>query len=122
MKKLLVCMLTCFMAVSLLAGCGKKEEAKTVELDKDNPTVISVWHYYNGAQQEAFESLVSQFNNSDGKDEGIYVETYAQGDVYDLEKTVLNSANKEAGASEMPNIFAAYGRSFQKLPEQKLPT
>ena len=40
MKKLLVCMLTCFMAVSLLAGCGKKEEAKTVELDKDNPTVI----------------------------------------------------------------------------------
>ena len=36
MKKLLVCMLTCFMAVSLLAGCGKKEEAKTVELDKDN--------------------------------------------------------------------------------------
>ena len=108
MKKLLVCMLTCFMAVSLLAGCGKKEEAKTVELDKDNPTVISVWHYYNGAQQEAFESLVSQFNNSDGKDEGIYVETYAQGNVYDLEKTVLNSANKKAGASEMPNIFAAY--------------
>lgn len=109
MKKIAVYFLACLMTVSLLAGCGaKKEEAKTVELDKNNPTVISVWHYYNGAQQEAFEKLVGEFNNSEGKEKGIYVETYAQGNVYDLEKTVLNSANKKAGASEMPNIFAAY--------------
>ena len=36
-----------------LAGCGKKSL-----LDPKNPVSLTVWHYYNGPQQEAFDALV----------------------------------------------------------------
>ena len=40
-------------ALLLLGGCGDK-----AKLDPDNPTQITIWHYYNGSQQAAFDRLV----------------------------------------------------------------
>lgn len=92
--------------IFIIVGCqGKKEDI----LDKDNPTTISIWHYYNGAQQEAFNKLVTEFNETVGKEKGIVVESASQGTVSDLEENVMNSINGKAGADEIPNIFAAYG-------------
>ena len=59
----------------LLAGCGKSDE-NAVQLDPSNPVSLTVWHYYNGAQQTAFDELVSEFNATEGKEKGIYVEGY----------------------------------------------
>ena len=39
-------------ALALTAGCGAGETAA-----KD-PVAITVWHYYNGAQQRIFDQLV----------------------------------------------------------------
>ena len=104
MKKLKIIM--CMCLIFIIVGCqGKKEDI----LDKDNPTTISIWHYYNGAQQEAFNKLVTEFNETVGKEKGIVVESASQGTVSDLEENVMNSINGKAGADEIPNIFAAYG-------------
>ena len=91
----------------LLAGCGKSDE-NAVQLDPSNPVSLTVWHYYNGAQQTAFDELVSEFNATEGKEKGIYVEGYTQGSVGELEKAVTAAVRDEVGAQAMPDIFSTY--------------
>lgn len=66
-------------------------------LDPENPVTLTIWHYYNGAYQAAFDKLVEEFNNSAGKDLGIYVE-------------------------EMPDLFSAYTDSALGLQKDGLLT
>ena len=89
------------LALSLLSGCGAEKaaaESKTVTLDPSNPVSLTVWHYYNGAQQSAFDELASEFNATVGKEKGIYVEGYSQGSVSDLEKAVTAAAAGSVGS------------------------
>ena len=99
------------MALLFLTACSGKQnrtQIKKVNLDPKNPVSITVWHYYNGDQQKAFDSLVTEFNETTGREMGIIVQGYSQGSVTDLENNVLDAANKKVGASKIPNIFAAY--------------
>ena len=66
-------------------------------LDPENPVTLTIWHYYNGAHQAAFDKLVEEFNNSVGKDLGIYAE-------------------------EMPDLFSAYTDSALGLQKDGLLT
>lgn len=88
----------------LISGCSGNKSP----LDPDKPTTITIWHYYNGSQQVAFNALIDEFNKTKGKELGIVVESSSQGTVADLENNVLDAVNKKVGASEVPNIFAAY--------------
>lgn len=74
-KKCVAMMLTAMLTLSL-AGCGGSGsgDGKSVKLDPDHPISLTIWHYYNGAQQAMFDTLVKEFNASVGKEEGIYVE------------------------------------------------
>ena len=35
---------------------------RKVKLDPNKPVSLTVWHYYNGAQQATFEDLLEEFN------------------------------------------------------------
>ena len=56
-----------------------------------NPVSLTIWHYYNGSQQVAFDTLVEEFNSTVGREKGIFVESYSQGSVSDLETAVRAS-------------------------------
>ena len=105
-KKLLCAGLS---AVLLLSGCGMSSElASASDSSHDEPTLVTVWNYYNGQQLKAFDKLVSEFNDTVGNEKGILVESHSLGTVYDLEQSVLDTINHKVGANELPNIFAAY--------------
>lgn len=104
MKKLKVYLTAILSLMLVLSGCSNKKDV----LDPNHPVEISLWHYYNGAQQESFNELIREFNDTVGKDKGIIVKASGQGNVNDLENNVLDSINGEAGATQIPNIFAAY--------------
>lgn len=89
---------------ALLCGCGGSKSP----LDPENPVSLTVWHYYNGSQQVAFDALVEEFNETVGREKGIYVQGYSQGSVSDLESAVRASLAGEVGAKEMPDIFSSY--------------
>lgn len=95
------------LAVSMLplSAC---QDSHHVQLDPSSPTAIEIWHYYNGAQKEAFDSLVTEFNETVGREKGIVVEAFSQGNVNDLIQKVMDAADKKVGASEIPDVFAAY--------------
>lgn len=107
-KKIVVCFASFLSAAFIMGGCAGSGSQKSEKLDPKNPVTVTVWHYYNGAQLEAFDSLVDEFNDTVGKEKGVIVESSSQGTVTDLETSVLDSANHAVGAGEVPNIFAAY--------------
>lgn len=98
----IVCACLMIFSFILLSGCEKKL------LDPANPVKIIIWHYYNGSQLSAFDEMVNEFNNTKGKDVGVYVEAKTMGSVDSLSEKVRTSANGNTGAEKMPNIFGSY--------------
>lgn len=84
-------------------------------LDPENPVTLTVWHYYNGVHQAAFDKLVEEFNGTVGKDLGIYVEETSKGSVSDLESAIRDAVNTEVGAEDMPDVFSTYTDSAYVL-------
>ena len=105
------------LAASCLSGCEKKETVKS-PLDPKNPTSITVWNYYNGAQLTTFNEMVGSFNETRGKELGIVVSSVSQGSVNDLQTNVMNAVAGKVGAEEVPNIFAAYADTAFELDQQ----
>lgn len=101
MKKML-----CLLLVMLMLPVAAM--AETVELSPDDPQVLTLWHYYNGAQQQIFDQLVQTFNETVGMEKGIIIAPVSQGGVNDLADKVIDSANRKTGSAKMPDIFGAY--------------
>lgn len=99
-------------AVLLLAGCGRKGP-----LDPGDPVSLTVWHYYNGSQQAAFDTLVEEFNETAGREKGIYVQSFSQGSVSDLETAVRDALSGKVGADAMPDIFSSYADTAYEVEQ-----
>lgn len=110
-KRGILITLTAVLTLSM-AGCGKKNP-----LDPKNPVSLTVWHYYNGSQQAAFDTLVEEFNNTAGREKGIYVESYSQGSVSDLEVAVRDAISGKVGADVMPDIFSSYADTAYEVEQ-----
>ncbi|MCI8513966.1 MAG: extracellular solute-binding protein [Lachnospiraceae bacterium] len=106
--------LICLTAVSafILAGCSSKSP-----LDPKNPVSLTIWHYYNGSQQTAFDALVEEFNDTVGREKGIYVQGYSQGSVSDLETAVRDAIAEKVGADPMPDIFSSYADTAYEVEQ-----
>ena len=52
-KRIAAVLLAGTMALGLLGGCAKKTEV----LSPSDPVNLTVWHYYNGPQMAAFDTL-----------------------------------------------------------------
>lgn len=114
-----------FLAIAVLtAGCGSQNGKKVNDavLDPDNPVSLTIWHYYNGAQQATFDALVEEFNSSVGKEKGIYVEAYSQGSVSDLEQAVSDAMEGKVGAEQLPDIFSSYADTAYSAQKQDILT
>ncbi len=107
---------TLLTAGVMLTGCGSSTAA--VKLDPDHPVSLTVWHYYNGTQQATFDTLVEEFNATEGQEMGIYVEGYSQGSVSDLEEAVSAALRGDVGASDLPDIFSSYADTAYTVQKQ----
>ncbi len=108
-------MLCLLLALLLLAGCAPKEQPLMCK-----PVTFTGCTYYSGAQLEAFLALAEVFNLTRGKELGITVIASSEGSVNDLETNVIAAAQKEVGAKEVPNIFAAYSDTAYTIDQMGL--
>ena len=111
MLPVMLCLAAAGMA--LLAGCGKANG----KLDPDNPVTVTAWHYYNGAQQTAFDALVKEFNDTVGLEKGIFVKSASKGDVNQLEEVVMSALKKEVGSEEAPDMFSCYADTAYEIQQ-----
>ena len=79
-------------ACLFMAGCSGAASVNTSK--NSEPVDITIWHYYNGSQKAAFDDLVNEFNDTVGKEKGIYVEGHSKGNVSELENAVLSDVYK----------------------------
>lgn len=90
-------------AALLLGGAGCSLSGSPKE-----PTTVTIWHYYNGAQQQTFNELVARFNETIGSKRNIIVESVSQGGVNDVSSRLADALDGKAGASAVPNAAALY--------------
>lgn len=103
--------LACALA---FVGCsnGDATSSKTQSvLSPSDPVQIELWTYYNGAQQQAFEELVKEFNESRGKELGVVVSGSSRGGVNELAAAVTDSAQELVGSEAMPDAFLSYANT-----------
>ena len=111
MKRIAALAVAAALTAGMLGGCGKKEKNYDSLLSKDDPTTITIWHYYNGVQLISFDEAVEEFNNTVGLDKGIIVEAYSKNSVSELADSVVASVKKDSGADLPPDIFATYAET-----------
>lgn len=96
-------------AAGVFSGCNEKTPQSA------EPVSIEIWHYYNGSLQNSFDKMIENFNRTVGAENGITVSAHSQGSIADLETAVINSAQKQVGSSELPNIFASYADTAYEI-------
>ena len=99
---------TICLIITLFSGCSNNQNHG---LDPSHPITITIWHYYNGIQQEQFDNLVLEFNETVGHEQGIVVEAHNINTISDLAERVMASLREDEGADEAPDMFASYAET-----------
>lgn len=111
LQRHLALLLSALLLLCALSGC-----TAGLDVTKD-PIAITIWHYYNGVQQQTFDALVQEFNETVGAQEGIVVTAHSQGQVNDLTQKALDALYNKVGAEELPDVFAAYSDTAYEIDQ-----
>ena len=113
MKKQGYAILMAFILVFALTGCGNQSQLSAKE-----PVELTMWHVYGEQAGSPMDTLVEEFNRTEGKEKGVRVKV-----------TELSSAAKIGGflletqrdsAQEMPDLFTCHIGDAIALGEDKL--
>ena len=96
--------------LSTMAGCGKSQSRK-------EPITLTIWHVYGGQTDSPLNDLIDEFNETVGKDKNIRVEVGSVTNTNIIHEGVLAAANKEPGASELPDMFVSYPKTVTAMPD-----
>ena len=78
------------LSAMVLQGCSGNDHG----LDPDKPITLTLWHYYSGSQKQAFDELVDEFNETQGKKQGISVDAVAKGSISNISADLKSSLEK----------------------------
>lgn len=101
-KRLLAALLSSALVMTTLAGCSSKSGSSDMVTELTEPITIEMWHYMNGGQAEALNSIIEDFNATN--DKGITVNAISQGSIVDLNKKVISAAQ----SNSLPAIINVY--------------
>lgn len=107
----------CFFLLTMVTLCGCSDDNHG--LSKENPITISVWHYYGGHAASQFDDLVTEFNNTIGRENGVVVTAQGMSSTGELDEALWDCATEKIGSPAMPNMFQCYPDTALSL-EQKV--
>ncbi len=84
------------------------------------PTTITVWHVYGGQTDSPLNDLIEEFNQTVGKEQQINVQVTSVSNTNTIHELVLAAANKEPGASELPDLFISYPKTVTALQDDSI--
>ena len=112
-KRLLAALLSSALVMTTLAGCYSKSGSSDMVTELTEPITIEMWHYMNGGQADALNSIIEDFNATN--DKGITVNAISQGSIVDLNKKVISAAQ----SNSLPAIINVYPDIATGLIEDK---
>lgn len=108
---------TSFLMAILLLCCTGCSGA----INKEGaPTTITVWHVYGGQTDSPLNDLIEEFNQTVGKERQINVQVTSVSNTNTIHELVLAAANKEPGASELPDLFISYPKTVTALQDDSI--
>ncbi len=109
--------LTSFLMAILLLCCT----GCSGSINKEGaPTTITVWHVYGGQTDSPLNDLIEEFNQTVGKEQQINVQVTSVSNTNTIHELVLAAANKEPGASELPDLFISYPKTVTALQDDSI--
>lgn len=97
-----------FLIFIIIANLRNKDTV----LDKDSPVELTLLTYYKEVQLERLQEMTDEFNDTVGKENGVFVKILSQGSVTEENKLLSDSANQVAGSITFPDIFIAYKGAY----------
>lgn len=114
MKKQYGSILAGLAVIVWLTGCAASEQTAAV----NEPVTITLWHYYNDAQKDGLDEIVSEYNETAGKEKNITVNAVGLGSVEDITTKVEAVLNGSGDNVECPNMFLAYRDMLQVIQQE----
>ena len=102
------------MLIACVACSGGNDHG----LNPGSPTPVTIWHYYNGALGSTFDEMVTDFNNTLGKEKGIVVSAKSKGSIAGVEEAIRASIDGEIGAEALPQIFSVYSDTAYSVKDK----
>ncbi|MDL2218244.1 extracellular solute-binding protein [Christensenellaceae bacterium OttesenSCG-928-M15] len=110
-----ICVLLCVMLLFAPVSCTRPDRP-----DPQNPVRLTIWHTYVEQMGDAFHSLVDEFNNTVGAQQGIVIEVGSVSNSSELNERLLDAAEGMPGAVALPDIMLAYPQIAVLLAEKGL--
>lgn len=111
MVVLSVFLLFCFL---LPTGCSLSPKGG------EQPVTINIWHVYGAQTDSPLNDFIRIFNETTGKAQGIQVEVSMVSNNKNIHKDILAAANRDPGASPLPDIFVAYPNTVMAMPDETI--
>ncbi len=111
MRKLALLVALCLTATFLLSGC----DAQQNPLDPQKPVTVTMWHHFGGMSQESMETLLDEFNNTIGRENGVIISVTSIASTKELTEKLGMIAAGDPGAPDMPDIATVYPSGAMEL-------
>lgn len=117
MKNMFLFLFCIVLLFSVQTGCRNAQG-----LDPKEPITLTLWHNYGGQMKETMDSMVDEFNETLGSEEGIIINVTSISSSDALHEKLSMIANGDPGAPEMPDITTANPKTAVILAEKGLLT
>ena len=94
-----------------LAGCGG---SKTLLSAKD-PTMLSIWHVYGEQADSPMNRLLTEFNDTVGKEKGILLNVTNMTNSAAIGSQLQDAKADKPGALDLPDLFSAHSSDASAL-------
>ncbi len=115
MKKFFTIILNLTILLMCFSGCTQNTMPSP-----ESPVTLTMWHVYGSQTKSPLNTVINEFNNTVGKDNGITVNVVSVTSSSAIDKALASSANDEPGAEYMPDLFTAYPRVIEIVGKEKL--
>ena len=95
----------------VLAGCGG---SKTLLSAKD-PTMLSIWHVYGEQADSPMNRLLTEFNDTVGKEKGILLNVTNMTNSAAIGSQLQDAKADKPGALDLPDLFSAHASDASAL-------
>lgn len=113
MKKIICLLLLAALPMLSLTGCG---EASL--LSPKAPVTLSMWHVYGEQADSPMNRLVTEFNQTVGKEKGIVINVTMVTNSDSLGDLLAEAKSDRPGAPNLPDLFFAHPTHVMELGEE----
>lgn len=110
MKKIRTVYLLVILMLFGMTGCGEKSL-----LSADDPVTLTMWHVYGEQADSPMNRLISEFNDTVGKEKGIIIDVTMVSNTSKIGNMLLESQADKPGAEEMPDLFFCHTNNADAL-------